>query len=62
MEALINMVFIPWILTIALISFLWAVYGMRDYISKQRYNPRSKNPEKESTVISVEKEGTVIQL
>lgn len=62
MEALTYMVFIPWILFIALISFLWAVYGMRDYISKQRHNPRSKSPGKENDVISIDKEGTVIQL
>lgn len=62
MEALTYMVFIPWILFIALISFLWAAYGMRDYISKHRHDPHPKNTTKGNGMISVEKQGTVIQL
>ena len=56
------MVFIPWILFIALISFLWAAYGMRDFISKHRHDPHPKNTTKGNGMISVEKQGTVIQL
>ncbi len=59
------MIFIPWLLLIGIISFIWALYGMGDHI---RRHARHTDPDKSNRIehkenpVTIDNEGTVIQL
>lgn len=59
------MIFIPWLLLIGIISFIWALYGMGDHIRRHAhhtYPDKSKRIEHKENAVTMDKEGTVIQL